>query len=71
MKWKDEFTVGGKNGSRERYEVPSFLTRRQREVLQLLAEGHSVKEVFLSQDTNRSRLDLGSWAGMAFADRHG
>ncbi len=42
---KNDFTVGEKKGSRERYEVPSFLTRRQREVLQLLAEGHSVKEV--------------------------
>ena len=31
--------------SRERQEETTFLTRRQREVLQLLAEGNSVKEI--------------------------
>lgn len=40
-----DFIEGRKKGSQERYEEISFLTRRQREVLQLLAEGHSVKEI--------------------------
>ncbi|HBI15152.1 MAG TPA: DNA-binding response regulator [Desulfobulbaceae bacterium] len=40
-----EFIEGGKKGSQERHEASSFLTRRQREVLQLLAEGRSVKEI--------------------------
>ena len=38
-----EFIEGRKKGSQERHEESSFLTRRQREVLQLLAEGRSVK----------------------------
>ena len=36
---------GVKKSSKERQEEASFLTRRQREVLQLLAEGKSVKEI--------------------------
>lgn len=40
-----EFIEGRKKGSQERHEESSFLTRRQREVLQLLAEGRSVKEI--------------------------
>jgi DNA-binding NarL/FixJ family response regulator len=42
---KGDFNEGRKKSSRERYEEPSFLTRRQREVLQLLAVGKSAKEV--------------------------
>ena len=40
-----EFIEGRKKGSRERYEESAYLTRRQREVLQLLAEGRSAKEI--------------------------
>jgi len=40
-----EFIEGRKKGSQERREEPAYLTRRQREVLQLLAEGQSVKEI--------------------------
>ena len=40
-----EFIEGRKKGSQERYEESSCLTRRQREVLQLLAEGRSAKEI--------------------------
>jgi len=40
-----EFIEGKKKGSRERYEESAYLTRRQREVLQLLAEGRSAKEI--------------------------
>ena len=40
-----DFIEGRKKGSRERQEESSFLTRRQREVLQLLAEGQSIKEI--------------------------
>jgi len=40
-----EFIEGRKKGSQERYEESSYLTRRQREVLQLLAEGRSAKEI--------------------------
>jgi DNA-binding NarL/FixJ family response regulator len=40
-----EFIEGRKKGSQERHEASSFLTRRQREVLQLLAEGRCVKEI--------------------------
>lgn len=46
-----EFIEGRKKGSQERHEETSYLTRRQREVLQLLAEGHSVKEI-------AARLDI-------------
>lgn len=46
-----EFIEGRKKGSQERQEETSYLTRRQREVLQLLAEGHCVKEI-------ASRLDI-------------
>jgi DNA-binding NarL/FixJ family response regulator len=40
-----EFIAGRKKGSPERHEEASFLTRRQREVLQMLAEGRSAKEI--------------------------
>lgn len=40
-----EFIEGRKKGCQERQDEASYLTRRQREVLQLLAEGKSVKEV--------------------------
>ena len=40
-----EFIEGSRKGAPERYEELAFLTRRQREVLQLLAEGHGVKEI--------------------------
>ena len=40
-----EFIEGRKKGSQERYEESAYLTRRQREVLQLLAEGRSAKEI--------------------------
>jgi len=40
-----DFIKGRKKGSLERQEEPSYLTRRQREVLQLLAEGQSGKEI--------------------------
>jgi len=40
-----EFIEGRKKGSQERYEQSAYLTRRQREVLQLLAEGRSAKEI--------------------------
>ena len=40
-----EFIERRKKGSQERYEESSCLTRRQREVLQLLAEGRSAKEI--------------------------
>lgn len=39
-----EVIAGYRHRSRDRHEEPSFLTPRQREVLQLLAEGHCVKE---------------------------
>lgn len=39
-----DFIEGGKKGSQERQEEKSYLTRRQCEVLQMLAEGHSAKE---------------------------
>lgn len=39
-----EFLDGRKKGSAERRETQSYLTRRQKEVLQLLSEGYSVKE---------------------------
>ena len=41
----NDYIKGRKKGSRQRKEDDSFLTRRQREVLQLLAEGHSTKEI--------------------------
>lgn len=41
----NDFVEGRKKSSRERREEKAFLTRRQREVLQLLAEGYSVKEI--------------------------
>lgn len=40
-----EFIEGKKKGSQERHEETAYLTRRQREVLQLLAEGRSAKEI--------------------------
>ena len=40
-----DFLRDVKKSSKERKEEASFLTRRQREVLQLLAEGKSVKEI--------------------------
>jgi DNA-binding NarL/FixJ family response regulator len=40
-----DYLEGVKKSSKERQEEASFLTRRQREVLQLLAEGKSVKEI--------------------------
>lgn len=39
-----DFIEGRKKGCRERQKETSYLTRRQCEVLQMLAEGHSVKE---------------------------
>jgi len=39
------FIEGRKKGSRDRAEQPAYITQRQREVLQLLAEGLSVKEI--------------------------
>lgn len=40
-----EFIEGKKKGCQERHEQTAYLTRRQREVLQLLAEGRSAKEI--------------------------
>ena len=52
-----EFIEGQKKGSQERSEDPSYLTSRQREVLQLLAEGHSVKEIAAKLDISSRTVE--------------
>ena len=52
-----EFIEGQKKGSQERSGDPSYLTSRQREVLQLLAEGHSVKEIAAKLDISSRTVE--------------
>ena len=52
-----DFIKGRRKGSQDRLQGASYLTRRQREVLQLLAEGRSVKEAASCLDVSSRTVE--------------